>query len=117
MPKYENFNLFSNIDLMAKYSSSDYKNHNLESYFVIPDRKDYIKYYPKIPSNKVIVSNFGIREDIDLIEFYLSQTNKRKNLVLYLSEICINSKIKYSDKLDIKKIDTTIVPIYKIVIK
>ena len=117
MPKYENFNLFSNIDLMAKYSSFDYKNHNLESYFIIPDRKDYVKYYPKIPSNKVIVSNFGIREDIDLIEFYLSQTNNRKNLILYLSEICINSKIKYSDKLDIKKIDTTIVPIYKIVIK
>ena len=38
-------------------------------------------------------------------------------IILYLPEICINSKIKYSKELNDKKINTTIVPIYKIVLE
>ncbi|MBQ9149909.1 glycosyltransferase family 39 protein [bacterium] len=120
IPKYENFNLFSNIYLMAKYSSDDYKDYKAyESYFVIPDRVDYIKYFPEIPKDRVIVSNFGVREDVDLISYYLQQINYKKGekIILYLPEICINSKIKYSKELNIKKIDTTIVPVYKIYIE
>jgi len=117
LPKYENFNLFSNIDLMANYSINDFIYHkNYKAYFVIPDKIDYIKYFPKIPSNKIIVSNFGVREDIDLIDFYKKQINYKKGnkIILYLPEICINSKIKYSKELNIRKINTTIVPVYKI---
>ena len=119
-PKYENFNLFSNINLMANYSVSDFVYHkNYKSYFVIPDKKEYAKYFPKIPSDKIIVSKFGVREDIDLIEFFKKEIRYKKGdkVILYLPEICINSKIKYSKVLDVKKINTTIVPIYKIMLK
>ena len=48
----------------------------------------------------------------------VSKSYKKGNkVILYLPEICINSKIKYSKELNIKKLETTIVPIYKIVIK
>lgn len=117
IPKYENFNLFSNINLMANYSGSDFNYcKNYEIYFVIPDKIDYIKYFKFIPKDKVIVSNYGVREDIDLIEFYKNKINYKINdrIILYLPEICINSKIKYSKEINVKKINTTIVPIYKI---
>ena len=115
MPKYENFNLFSNIDLMAKYSSFDFKKqNNYESYFVIPDYINYIDYYKDIPKEKVIVSNYGVREDVDLIYEYKKQIKTKNKVVLYLPEICTNSEIKYSKSLNIKRINTTMVPIYKI---
>ena len=119
IPKYENFNLFSNIDLAMNYSSSDFINQKIETYFVVPDKKDYAKYYPQIPYDKVIVSNYGVREDINLIEFYKNEINFKKGdkAILYLPEICINSKIKYSKELNVKKLNTTIVPIYKIVLE
>ena len=78
---------------------------------------NYMKYFKHIPEEKIIVSQYGVREDVDLIEFYLSKIKEKKNIILYLPEICTNSKIKYSNNLNIKKLETTIVPIYKIVIK
>lgn len=119
IPKYENFNLFSNINPLINYSLSDYlqyeKRYNI--YFVVPDKIEYMKYFKQIEKDKIIVSQYGTREDVDLVEFYLSKTKKKKNIILYLPEICTNSKIKYSKYANIKKIETTIVPIYKIVIK
>ncbi|MBQ4647137.1 MAG: glycosyltransferase family 39 protein [Candidatus Gastranaerophilales bacterium] len=119
IPKYENFNLFSNINPMVKYSLRDYlefeKEYNI--YFVVPDKVEYMKYFKHIPEEKIIVSQFGVMEDVDLIDFYLSNIKEKKNIILYLPEICTNSKIKYSKDLNIKKLETTIVPIYKIVIK
>jgi len=119
IPKYENFNLFSNINPMVKYSLRDYlefeKEYNI--YFVVPDKVEYMKYFKHIPEEKIIVSQFGVREDVDLIDFYLLNIKEKKNIILYLPEICTNSKIKYSKDLNIKKLETTIVPIYKIVIK
>ena len=104
---------------MINYSLRDYqeykKDYNI--YFVIPDRIEYLKYFKYAPKENIIVSRYGVREDIDLIKFYLSKTKEKKNIILYLPEICINSKIKYSKELNIKKLETTIVPIYKIVIK
>ena len=119
IPKNENFNLFSNINPMINYSLRDYLEYENEYniYFVVPDKVEYMKYFKHIPEEKIIVSQFGVREDIDLIDFYLSQIKEKKNIILYLPEICINSKIKYSKELNIKKLETTIVPIYKIVIK
>lgn len=118
MPKYENFNLFSNINFAMQYAAKDsvyYKEQNI--YFVIPDNISYIKYFPNIDKSKVVVSKYGVREDIDLVQYYLNQIKEKNNIILYLPEICINSKIKYSNNLDVKRINTTIVPIYKIVIK
>ena len=115
IPKYENFNLFSNINLMMKYSISDSANQKeYDSYFVIPDKIEYSKYFKNVSLTKIIVSNYGVREDIDLLDFYLNKINKKRKLVLYLPEICINSKIKYSKKINMVKINTSIVPIYKI---
>lgn len=117
--KNENFNLFSNINSMINYSLRDYLEYQKEYniYFVIPDRIEYMKYFQYIPKEKIIVSQYGTRENIDLIKFYLSKTKEKKNIILYLPEICTNSKIKHSKDINIKKLETTIVPIYKIVIK
>ena len=43
MPKYENFNLFSNINLMAKYSflDSETNKDKYNSYYIIPDKFEY----------------------------------------------------------------------------
>ncbi len=112
MPKYENFNLFSNINEMMKYSISDSRN-NENFYYVIPDRIDYIKYFKDINPDKVIVTNYGTREDIDLINSYKKKV-LYKNSILYVPEIAVNSKIKYSKILNVKKIETTGVPVYKI---
>ncbi|MBR5303321.1 MAG: glycosyltransferase family 39 protein [Candidatus Gastranaerophilales bacterium] len=119
IPRYENFNLFSNINTMVNYSLRDYIEHekDYKIYFVVPDKTEYMKYYKNVPEEKIIVSQYGVREDVDLIEFYLSKIKEKKNVMLYLPEICINSKIKYSKALNIKKLETTIVPIYKIMIK
>lgn len=119
IPKNENFNLFSNINSMINYSLRDYQEYKKEYniYFVIPDRIEYLKHFKYAPKENIIVSQYGVREDIDLIKFYLSKTKEKKNIILYLPEICINSKIKYSKELNIKKLETTIVPIYKIMIK
>ncbi len=119
MPKYENYNLFSNIDNLIKYSIQDYKNYKYENvYFIIPDTNAYLKYYPEMPKDRVIISNLGTREDKDLIKEYVKEIKKynpkTEKIVLYLPEICINSKIKYSKKENIKKINTSILPIYKI---
>ncbi len=119
MPKYENYNLFSNIDTLIKYASNDYKKYKYENvYFIVPDTKAYLKYYPQIPKEKVIISNLGTREDKDLIKEYLKEikkiNTKSNKFILYLPEICVNSKIKYSKKENIKKINTSILPIYKI---
>ncbi len=119
MPKYENYNLFSNIDTLIKYAINDYKNYKYENvYFIIPDSKAYLKYYPQLPQEKIIISNLGTREDKDLIKEYLKEIKKINpkltNITLYLPEICVNSKIKYSKKENIKKINTSILPIYKI---
>ena len=120
IPKYENFNLFSNINLLMKYVMKDIKNNSeYEKYIVIPDYIDYIKYFDIKLNDRIIVSNFGVREDIDLLNYYLSliKNKENKKIILYLPEICINSKIKYSNNINIKRIETTIVPIYKIVLK
>ena len=118
MPKYENFNLFSNIDTLMKYASFNHhdQDKSWDIYFVIPDYIDYSKYYKDIPNDKIIVSNYGIREDVDLLKEYLKDKNSKK-ILLYLPEICINSKIKYSKELNIKRINTTTIPIYKIYIE
>lgn len=120
IPKYENFNLFSNINSMINYSLNDYVNQEKEydSYFVVPDRSEYMKFFKYFPENRVIISNYGVREDIDLIEEYLKQIKRKdgRKIILYLSEICTNSKIKYSKTLNLRKIKTTIVPVYKIYI-
>ena len=43
--------------------------------------------------DKIIVSNYGVREDVDLIKFYLEEIKYKKGdkIILYLPEICINS--------------------------
>ena len=112
MPKYENFNLFSNINEMMKYSAADSKN-NENYYFVIPDRIDYIKYFKDVDIKRVIVTNYGTREDIDLMNEYKKNISE-KNAILYIPEIAVNSRIKYSKETNIIKIDTTTVPVYKI---
>lgn len=117
IPKYENFNLFSNIDLLVNYFSNDYKIQNKNSYLIISDKIDYLKYYPQIPKDKVVISKYGIREDVDLLEYFKSQIPNKNNAILYLGEICINSKLKKANDVNIKKIETTIVPIYKIVLE
>ena len=121
MPKYENYNLFSNIDLFAKYSLKNYKKYEKthETYFVIPDRAEYIEYYPEfkqIPMENIIVSNLGTREDKNLIEEYKKQIKSSKPSVIYMPEICTNSKIKYSKDKNIQVIQTTITPVFKIYI-
>ena len=72
MPKYENFNLFSNIYFMVKYSTSDYykyQNTDTDIYFIIPDNIKYIDYFKNefkdIDTSKIIISNNGIKENID----------------------------------------------------
>lgn len=121
MPKYENYNLFSSIDFMANYSISDYKNIDKKyvSYFVIPDKMSYLNYYKEfknIDKDRIIVSNFGVLENVDLLKFYLKNTKKEEHIVFYLSEICMNSKIKFSKTLNLKQINTPTVPIYKLLI-
>jgi len=118
MPEYENYNLFSNINFSLEYALEDNKNYSdWNIYYIIPDSIDYIKYFPEIDKNKVIVSNFGVREDVDLINYYLSKIPQKEKIILYSPEICINSRIKFSQNLNVKKIDTTFVPIYKIVLE
>ncbi len=115
IPKYENFNLFSNIDSQVQYFQKDYKN-NKNSYFIMPDNIRYAYYYKDLPVEKIIVSNYGIRQDIDLINNYLSKIKQKENIVLYIPEICTNLKIKQSKELNIKKINTAIMPLYKVYI-
>ena len=119
MPKYENFNLFSNINEMMKYYTADgLKSKN--SYFAVPDRIEYISYFKKVNKDidlkKAIVSNYGTRDDIDLKEFFKSKITS-KEFELYIPEICTNSKIKFSKDENVKTIYTTTVPVYKIQIK
>lgn len=120
IPKYENFNLFSNINSMVGYSLNDYMQYEDEYkiYLVVPDKAEYMKYFRNFSQDRVIVSQYGVREDVDLIQFYLEKINYKKGekAIFYLPEICINSKIKYSKNLNIRKIKTTIVPVYKIYI-
>jgi len=120
IPKYENFNLFSNIYQTVKFSTVDYKNQNsqYDVFFVVPDMIDYVNYFKEdfkdINREQILVSNFGSREDKDLIEEYKRMSKKKSNVIFYVPEICVNSKIKYEKNLTVKKISTTIVPIYKI---
>ena len=118
MPKYENFNLFSNINFSIQYAIEDSKKYkDCDIVYVIPDSVDYLKYFPDMQNKKIIVSDYQVREDIDLLDFYTSKTNKNKKTIIYLPEICVNSKIKFSKSSNIKRINTTFVPIYKIVLE
>lgn len=119
IPKYENFNLFSNIDLMIQYGALDYKTQKTKSFFIISDKISYIKYYPKINPKSAIEVDFKVDENTDLINKYLKKINYKKGekIILYLPEMCINSKIKFSKTLNLRKIETTIIPVYKIYIE
>lgn len=113
-PRYENFNIFSNINQFISFSQNDYlQNKEYTSYFIIPDKFQYIKHFPLIPKERVIVSNYGVREDVDLIKEYKKHTTEEK-ILLYIPEICTNSEIKYSDDKNIEIVETTMVPLYKV---
>ncbi len=115
MPKYENYNLFSNIDTFIKYANKDHINQEgFKTFFIVPDSKNYLKHYPDFPKENIIISNLGSREDKDLLFEYKKEIPTNKKTVIYLPEICINSKLKYSDNKNIKKINTSILPVYKI---
>ena len=81
---------------------------------------DYINYFKNdfknISKNNILISNFGSREDKDLILEYKKMAKKESNLIFYVPEICVNSEIKYRKNPNIQKIETTIFPIYKITI-
>ena len=117
-PKYENFNLFSNIHLLIKYSSVDSKYYSQEYdiYTIIPDNIKYTNYYKneiKNINSKFIVSNNGILEDIDMLDEIIKKSDKKK-VVIYLPEICTNQFVK--QKYKVKKIFTSILPVYKIIV-
>lgn len=119
IPKYENFNLYANIDFLARYFISDYQNNPYRSYIVIPDYKDYIKYYPQIPEDRVIVADFDPGNDLDILKKYatlIPDNPKKEPVILYIAEMNINPKVKFSNDENIKSIKTTFVPIYKITI-
>ena len=111
-PKYENFNLFSNIEYLAKYIKNDYKNYSTDYdiYYLIPDNIKYLNYY-NLPKDKAIVTNCPINESYELILDIIKYSNKKK-IVIYFSETFINKDI--INNLHPKKIETTILPIYKI---
>ena len=117
-PKYENFNLFSNIYFLMKYSSFDLKYYNQEYniYTIVPDNIKYTNYYKneiKNKNSKFIVSNNGIKENIDMIDEIIKKSDKVK-IVIYLPEICTNQFIK--QKYKVKRIVTSILPVYKIIV-
>lgn len=82
IPKYENFNLFSNIYFIVKYSAADYKQYSedYDVYFIIPDNQKYTNYFKNdfknIKSSQIIISNNGIKEDIDMIDEYIKNSKK-----------------------------------------
>ncbi len=116
-PKYENFNLFSNIYFMVKYSTVDSLNYdeNYDVYFVIPDNIKYTNYFKndfdKLKNPNIIISNNGIKENIDMINDYV-KNSKKKKVVFYMPEICTNQIIK--KQYNAQKIVTSILPVYKI---
>ncbi len=116
-PKYENFNLFSNIYFMVKYSTVDSLNYDesYDVYFVIPDNKNYTNYFKddfnKLENPKIIISNNGIKENIDMINDYV-KNSKKKKVIFYMPEICTNQIIK--KQYNAQKIVTSILPVYKI---
>ncbi len=117
IPKYENFNLFSNIYFMVKYSTVDSVNYDdsYDVYFVIPDNYKYTNYFKndfnKLKNPKIIISNNGIKENIDMINEYVKNSNK-KRVIFYMPEICTNQIIK--KQYNAQKIVTSILPVYKI---
>ena len=117
VPKYENFNLFSNIYFMVKYSTVDSVNYDdsYDVYFVIPDNYKYTNYFKndfnKLKNPKIIISNNGIKENIDMINEYVKNSNK-KRVIFYMPEICTNQIIK--KQYNAQKIVTSILPVYKI---
>ncbi len=113
-PKYENFNLFSNLDMVAQFYESNYMEQKMPNYLVISDRIDYAKYFSSIPKERIIVSNYGIREDVDLFKEFKALIPDKK-AILFVPEICVNSKM--AQDINTTKINTTIVPIYKVVLK
>lgn len=126
MPKYETFNQFSNIDLFVRYSLNDIKKYpKEESFLVLLENEKYLNYFKKdfknIENSNIIVTNLNNPEKIDIINHYkkiIKSKNKNlKKAVIYLPEMCINSKIKFSNQENIKTINTTIMPIYKIFIE
>ncbi len=105
---------------MVKYSTSDYykyQNADTDIYFIIPDNIKYIDYFKNefkdIDTSKIIISNNGIKENIDMIDEYIKNSKKNK-VVIYLPEICTNQLVKKRYKP--KKIVTSILPVYKIIV-
>ena len=117
MPKYETFNLYCNINPLINYFIQDSKiDKEYEARLVIPDTKYYANYY-KIQKDKVIVADFEKSKEADLIEQFLSKIpENNKKILLYVPEMRTNSKLRDSKDKRIKKIDTNMVPIYKIYI-
>ncbi len=119
-PKYENFNLFSNINLMAKYSylDSETNKDKYSSYFIIPDKLEYIKFFPFIDRKKVIVLDCGMLNDDKLIEKILNNIeDKKSKKILYFPEQTFNFALRNNENLKTKKIKTTIMRVYKVYIE
>ncbi len=120
MPKYENFNLFSNINLMAKYSflDSETNKDKYHSYYIIPDKFEYIKFFPFIDRNKVIVLDCGMLNDDKLVDKILNNIeDKKSKKILYFPEQTFNYALRNNEKLKAKKIKTTLMRVYKVYIE
>lgn len=117
-PKYENFNLFDNINLMMKYSYLDSKNNNeYQSYFIVPDKIEYVKYFPYINKKQVIIlesKDLNNPNSLDNILEKIDKTNARK--ILYFPELPFGYVYKKFDNIKAKKIETTLMRIYKVYI-
>ena len=118
-PKYENFNLFSNISQMVMYSylDSEANKDKYKTYFVIPDVVEYTKYFPYLQKEKIVVSKYGMLDDEFVVEKILNDIDdKTSKKILYFPESTFNFMLRQSKKLNVRKIETTIMRVYKVYI-
>jgi hypothetical protein len=105
---------------MAKYSHLDSMQNKSKysTYYIIPDKYEYIKFFPYIDRDKVIVLNCGMLNDEKLIEKILDNIDDKKSKkILYFPEQTFNYALRNSKELKTRKIKTTIMRVYKVYIE
>ena len=103
---------------MMKYSYLDSKNNNeYQSYFIVPDKIEYVKYFPYINKKQVIIlesKDLNNPNSLDNILEKIDKTNVKK--ILYFPELPFGYVYKKFDNIKAKKIETTLMRIYKVYI-
>ena len=101
----------------SKVRYSEANKDKYQTYFVIPDVVEYTKYFPYLEKEKIVVSKYGMLDDEFVVEKILDDIeDKTSKKILYFPESTFNFLLRQSKKLKVRKIETTIMRVYKVYI-